>query len=134
MMSRGQKRFVWLGLALAVILDTFTPLVWKAGVMHLPGVTEPGALVRAALGDPLLIVLFALFAAQFLNWMAVLSASDVSYAQPITALSYITVALLAVGWMGERFTAARGAGVALILAGVWLIGTTPIKTRRREGS
>lgn len=126
--ERRHRRFVWLGLALAVALDIVTPLTWKAGVMRLSGGTGWADWARAALGEPLLAVVLALFAVQFINWMAVLSASDVSYAQPITALSYIVVTLFAAVWMGERVTLARGAGVILILAGVWLIGSTPIKT------
>lgn len=130
--AQDAGRRVWPGLALAVLLDTVVPLVWKAGVMRLPADAGGAALARATLHQPLFWLLAVLFAAQFFNWMAVLSASDVSYAQPITALSYVAVSVLSTALLGERFSVLRGAGVGLILAGVWLIGTTPARTAPRH--
>jgi drug/metabolite transporter (DMT)-like permease len=124
----SRRHRVWLGLALAIALDTVTPLVWKAWTMRLPAGAGLPQHVLAAFAQPLFWLMVALFFAQYFNWMAVLATADVSYAQPITALSYVAVSLFSVLIMEERFTALRGAGIGLILVGVWLIGTTPVRT------
>jgi drug/metabolite transporter (DMT)-like permease len=67
----------------------------------------------------------ALAIAQFFNWMLVLARADLSFAQPITALSYVTVA--AVGHFSslhEKVGPMRAAGIALIVAGVWQMSRT----------
>lgn len=122
------RRWVWFGLALAIILDSITQIVWKEMVMRVPTQAGIAGGIRVMLFEPLFAVLLALLAAQFFNWMMVISRSDISFAQPITALSYVVVAALAAFYFGEHFSATRGAAILLILAGVWLIGTTPVQT------
>jgi len=131
--SARHRRFVLLGLALAVTLDTALGLTWKAAAMRLPAVVQGWrSEAVAVLHQPLFAAVLLIFILQFFNWMAVLAESDISFAQPITALSIVTVSVLSVIFYHDRISAAHGAGVALILAGVWLIGTTPIQTTAPE--
>lgn len=122
------KRSIWLGLGVAVALDTVMPLVWKAAVMRLPAGGGLGRMLPAVLHEPLFALVLVIFLTQFFNWMTVLSKSDVSYAQPITALSYVSVTALSALLFGEHISLLRGLGVGLILAGVCLVSTTPHKT------
>jgi drug/metabolite transporter (DMT)-like permease len=119
---------VWIGLGLAVGLDVITPLVWKAAVMRLPGPESAWAALSSAFSQPLFAAVLGLILLQFFNWMAVLAESDVSYAQPITALSYVAVVILSGIIFGEKISFLRGLGIGLILVGVWLISTTPVLT------
>jgi drug/metabolite transporter (DMT)-like permease len=66
-----------------------------------------------------------LFACQLWNWLDVLERSDLSYSQPITSLSLITVLAFSVAFLGERLDLLKVAGIALILAGVWFISRGP---------
>ena len=60
------------------------------------------------------------YLATFVLWLAILHASPLSAAFPVTALVYVFVPVC--GWLllGEAVTAGRLAGIALILAGVIL--------------
>ena len=51
-----------------------------------------------------------------------------SFAQPITALSYVTVLAISARFLHEDLPPSRLAGVGLILAGVWLVSRTPAET------
>jgi drug/metabolite transporter (DMT)-like permease len=64
----------------------------------------------------------------FLFYMLVLSWADYSYVQPASAVGYAVVALLGYFMLGETVTAVRWAGVAVICAGVLLVGQTPART------
>ncbi len=57
-------------------------------------------------------------------FLAVLSWSDVTVALPLTALEYAFAAVLAVALLKETVPPLRWAGIALVIAGVFLIGLT----------
>src|SRR5581483_7010120 len=97
-MKRGLPAWLTARLALAIALDSAVQLLWK---------------------------LAALFVWQLANWLRVLEASDLSYSQPITSLSFVSVFALSVLFLGERVDAAKIFGIAFVFAGVWLIGRTP---------
>ena len=69
-----------------------------------------------------------LIAFQMINWLKVLDDADVSFALPITALSYVSVAAVSAIWLGEAVTPGKAGGVALILSGVYLVSRTDYKT------
>ncbi|MBE0476960.1 MAG: 4-amino-4-deoxy-L-arabinose transferase [Coriobacteriia bacterium] len=65
-----------------------------------------------------------LFACSVLVWMRVLSATELSWSYPLLGLSYVVVALS--GWLvfGDHLSAARLLGIALVLAGAFLIAAS----------
>jgi drug/metabolite transporter (DMT)-like permease len=76
--------------------------------------------------EPLVVTLVVvIFIAQLFNWLRVLEISDLSYSQPITSLSYITVLGFSVAWLGEQLDVLKVSGILLILAGVWFISRGP---------
>jgi len=82
--------------------------------------------VAATEFEPLVIgLVVVLFVAQLTNWLRVLELSDLSYAQPITALSYVSVLWFSVTWLGEQLDPLKIAGIVLIMAGVWFISRGP---------
>ena len=93
------------------MLDTVVQLLWKA--------------VATEFDPVVLAVVVVLFVAQLFNWLRVLQMSDLSYAQPITSLSYITVLWFSVSWLGEQLDPLKIAGILLIVAGVWFISRGP---------
>ena len=112
-----------LGLALAIILDTGVQLCWKQAV--LPG--EGSAfltVIVSTLKQPVFWAAMFMFGAQFYNWIKVLAKADLSYAQPITALSYVSVTVLSVLFLHEQVNIYRLLGIACILLGVWFICRT----------
>jgi drug/metabolite transporter (DMT)-like permease len=115
-------------LALAIVLDTAVHITWKLGADRLPGALSAQALLQVA-HEPLFLVVAVLFALQLANWLQVLEGSDLSYSQPITALSLVSVLAVSVVCLGESLDAAKLAGTALIFAGVWFISRTPHDSR-----
>lgn len=118
-------------LALAVVLDTAVHVLWKLGADRLPGSLSVSALAQAA-HEPLLLIVAVLFAWQLVNWLRVLEGSDLSYSQPITSLSLITVLVVSATGLGESVAPAKLAGIALVFAGVWFISRTDHHSTAKE--
>lgn len=82
--------------------------------------------------EPLVVgLVVVIFIAQLINWLRVLEMSDLSYSQPITSLSYITVLGFSVIWLGEDLDPLKVAGIVLIIAGVWFISRGPHHSHAR---
>lgn len=118
------------GLVLAIILDTAVQTFWKRAALTLPPLTVDHPLKAAAelWRHPLFLAVGLLIGLQMFNWLKVLDDADVSYALPITALSYVSVAGVSAIWLHEAMTPGRAVGVILILAGVFLVSRTPAST------
>jgi drug/metabolite transporter (DMT)-like permease len=116
------------GLILAVVLDTIIQITWKRAVAGIPDTAAGTEAITRLLRDPFFYVAMMGFAAQLYNWLRVLAHADLSFAQPITALSYISVLAISNLWLHERVSAGKVAGIALILVGVALISRTPART------
>lgn len=123
-----QRRAAWIGLALAIALDTVAQLCWKAATLRVPASASSWQTLVITIHQPLFHVTALLFILMFFNWMIVLSNADLSYAQPITALSYIAVSVVAVVWFGEDISPQRMIGIMMILFGVWFISRTSHRT------
>ena len=68
------------------------------------------------------VVLTAVFFV-FFSWS--LSWADLSFVQPLTALSFVFGVLIARWWLGETVSWWRWVGVAVIIAGVTLVSYDP---------
>jgi len=123
----------WICVPVVVFANAFGDFFMKRGMPR--SLQTPfeyvGALFQpwVALGVVLLIV-------WQLSRMALLSWADLSYVVPVTAVGYMVVALLGRIFLDERITFARWAGIALIVAGVMLVGggTEPQTTGSRHGT
>lgn len=119
---------IWFGLIFAVVLDTAVQISWKAAEMNIPGDASVTQVILSTVTQPLFYGAAIMFVLQYFNWMNVLKSVDLSFAQPITSLSNITILLLSAQLLHENVSFTRWAGVGLILAGVWFISTTKHKT------
>lgn len=66
----------------------------------------------------------------FVAYMLVLSWADYSFVQPVSSVAYGVVALL--GWLvlGEKVSALRWAGIAVICLGVFVVSRTGAQTTK----
>lgn len=112
------------GLALAIALDTAVQLLWKSAVADVPPASSMSFTVEAVLRQPMFIVVGVLMIVQLINWLKVLGNADLSYAKPITSLSYVTVSVGSVVMLGETIHPVQIAGILIVIAGVWLISQT----------
>jgi drug/metabolite transporter (DMT)-like permease len=78
-----------------------------------------------------MLVIF-LMACQFFNWLMVLGNADLSFAQPVTSLSYASVFCLSVLYLKEPTDLIQIAGIIFVLAGVWFISQTDRVTASKE--
>ena len=119
-----------LGLTAAVLIDTALQIFWKTAVLKLPGETDSWLPMLAIFQEPLFIVVICIMSLQFFNWMAVLNHADLSFAQPFTALSYVSVGVISGIFLGETVDWQQALGIACVIAGVWFISRTNHMTQR----
>ena len=131
---RISKRTLAIGLALATVLDTAGQLLWKFCVASLPQSSGLWQTAETVLRQPLFIVLAGIFLLQLFNWLKVLEQAELSYAQPITSLSYVTVCVLSAVLFGEHIGVAKIVGVFCVLCGVWLVSQGKPLEQRNAGS
>lgn len=120
------------GLTLAILFDTVQQLAWKMGMVAIPEDASPWAVAEAAFHEPLLGLVALLMVLRLINWLKVLELADLSYAQPITTLSYVTVTVLSAIYLKETMTPVQIAGIVVVLAGIWCISQTEIDSRQSE--
>ncbi|MDR3440114.1 EamA family transporter [Telmatospirillum sp.] len=113
-----------LGLTLAILLDTVVQIFWKSAVLSLDTDLSPMATVAMVFRQPAFLMVALLLACQLFNWMKVLEHADLSYAQPITSLSYVTVCLGSAIYLKETVDLLQLVGIGFILTGVWFVSRT----------
>jgi len=103
------------------------------------GMKGIGRITASSLGElgPLFVRVFtngmiwlgiASLLAFFVAYMLVLSWADYSYVQPASSMAYGVVALLGMLFLGERVSLLRWLGIAVICAGVLIVGQTNPRT------
>jgi len=113
-----------MGLGLAVVFDTVQQLAWKMGIVAMPETTSLPATIEAVLHEPLLALVAVLMVARLINWLGVLEIADLSFAQPFTSLSYVSVTALSALYLKETLAPLQIAGMVIIVCGVWCVSQT----------
>jgi undecaprenyl phosphate-alpha-L-ara4N flippase subunit ArnE len=109
---------------LAVVLEAVSQVAFKKAAGR-PGAETRGLVsLRAALVHPWLIpgVVFAVL--QVIASTLALRFLPVSVAFPLGSLELVVMTLMANSWLGETVTLRRWAGVALLLLGTALVGSS----------
>jgi undecaprenyl phosphate-alpha-L-ara4N flippase subunit ArnE len=74
-----------------------------------------------ALVDPWVLAGVAVYAIEIVVWIRILSLVPLAVAFPIASLNFLAITLASRLWLGERVSARRWAGAALVTAGVVLV-------------
>ncbi|HWE38810.1 MAG TPA: EamA family transporter [Isosphaeraceae bacterium] len=129
-MAKGQGR-VLLVLLLAVVALAVGEVMLARGMKGTEGedIRWTETLVRA-IKSPWIWAGAGLLLVHLILYMLALSKADLSFALPMTALSYPLSALLAQAFLAERVGPARWLGTALIAAGVAVVGLGEAMGRR----
>jgi len=101
-------------------LDTAIQILWKLAVSDVSGNASIVATVTGALSSRYFYLAMAAFIAQLVNWLRVLARADLSFAQPFTALSYITVLTLSSHSLHEKISLLKILGVVMIFLASFL--------------
>lgn len=103
----------------SVLCDVTGQLCFKKGARALEGAA--GASFFALFLQPWVLAGIAVYAVEIIVWLRILSLVPLSIAFPIASLNYLAITLASRVLLGERVTAHRWAGAALVTAGVVLV-------------
>jgi multidrug transporter EmrE-like cation transporter len=115
---------------LSVGLAAVAQLMLKHGMNQVNADLAPdkfgvdGASLRAAVGTPALWVGLFLFGLSAVVWLVVLSRVSLSFAYPFASLTYVLILLFDKVALHEDVSPMRWGGVALIIAGIFLVSRT----------
>ena len=113
----------WLGLIGAFLLfDTGVQIAFKLAAKQLGDGAFDAAWLSAAASSPTVWCAVLLYLTVFVLWMLILQQVDLSRAFPLTTLTYVTVPAAGLLFFHESLSLAQAGGIALILAGVVLVG------------
>jgi drug/metabolite transporter (DMT)-like permease len=112
--------------AIAGLIGGTGHVMLAAGMRTVGDLTEAAAggrasMVWAAVSNSSVLLGVFLQAVFFFLYLALLSREDLTVVLPMTAISYIAIALGAQVFLAEAVTAIRWAGIAFILIGVALV-------------
>ena len=99
----------------------------QVGAVELSAAGLSHAFQLTVLNSTIWIAILFLLGFMF-SYMTAVSWADYSYVMPAGAFGYAALTFLAVVFLGETVTPRRWAGVALICAGVLLVGQTKPRT------
>jgi uncharacterized membrane protein len=109
----------WICATVVVLTNVFGNFFMKRG---LPASLDNPFEYIAALFRPQVALGVALLILWMLSRMTLLSWADLSYVVPVTSIGYVLVALMGRIFLDERITARNWVGIALIVAGVSMVG------------
>src|SRR5579872_2867226 len=118
----------WICAVVVVLSNVFGNFFLKRGMpAELPTPLD----YITALFQPWVALGVVLLILWMMSRMALLSWADLSYVLPVTSIGYVLVAIVGKVLLHEEITDRRWAGIALIMAGVALVGggTSPQTTQ-----
>lgn len=116
-------------LAGALVLNASANLMMKFGIERFKaggttGQQGTAAVITALAGNWVLLVGLCLFAANVMLYVFALKGLPISVAYPIMVTTGFAIIVVVAGiYLHERLSGLQWAGVALILVGVWLVGS-----------
>jgi multidrug transporter EmrE-like cation transporter len=112
-------------LLICVALNTVAQLLLKAGVQTIGvidfGVSRLWRTLWTLVFEWHIFVGLLCYVTSVVVWLAVLSRTEVSVAYPLSSLGYVATAIAAWYLFAEPLTAARIAGIFVIIVGVYLV-------------
>lgn len=91
------------------------------GEVHSVNAAEIFRVVKAGVTNPQILLGTFFEALFYISLLILMSKSDISFLWPMTGLSFVFATFAAIWFLGERVSAARWAGVMLIMLGAALI-------------
>lgn len=120
----------WTFLIVALVLNASANILLKVGAMQSRELASDASLMTKALNflNIATCMGIVLFAGNVLVYRKALTGLPISIAYPVmvsVGLLIIVVAARFIPLLGEKISLTQGAGMALIIAGVWLVSRTP---------
>lgn len=134
---RHPKNLAWDVVALIAILlcvDTCAQLFFKIGMMQLGELSIYSVAqvhrygINLATNPFIISGVFALVIA-FFSWLSLISKVELSFAQPMTSLVFVTIPLSAAWLLNEPLHISQCIGISLIVLGVFVVSDDGLSRR-----
>ncbi|HXR97406.1 MAG TPA: EamA family transporter [Terriglobales bacterium] len=119
---------VFLMILIAVGMEVVGQILYKSGINRMQGFEgSPFAVIpvlkfaMAALSNWRVLAGIGVYCLQAGVWWAVLSRADLSYAFPLTSMSYVLLLMASRWYLGEHISLTRWLGALAVVFGVYLI-------------
>ncbi|MDD1762885.1 MAG: EamA family transporter [Methanothrix sp.] len=125
-MKEEKVMFALILVLVCVLAGATGQIFWKVGMSEMSRINGIGDLLQLKTVWDIFTnkyILFGIFlyAVSVFLWLGAMSTLDVSFMYPLLSLGYVVTAILAFILIGENVTLIRWAGIALVLAGCFLI-------------
>jgi undecaprenyl phosphate-alpha-L-ara4N flippase subunit ArnE len=114
--------WIWAIALLSIVLSAAAQLLMKIGMTSVGSTGLGGNSLLAAASNIYVAGGFAAYGIGAILWLKVLSRVELSLAYPLVSLAFVVVTVLSWLVLGERLSAGRIAGIALIVIGVAVMG------------
>ncbi len=98
----------------------------RVGAIDRARLRQPLVLVKTVVRTPAVVGGLAVYSISAVGWILVLSRFDLSFAYPFLAISYVGVTAAAVRVLGEKFSLRQWAGMAVVAIGVVLVASSGV--------
>lgn len=107
----------------SVFLGSIGQICFKRAVQHKGSLSLLDAILHS-ITEPFFYLGIVSYGVSLILWMKILTDTDLSFARPFAGAGYIVTALLAVIMFQEQISIQRWAGIAMIIAGIFLVART----------
>ncbi|MBU0629671.1 MAG: hypothetical protein KKC80_01980 [Candidatus Margulisbacteria bacterium] len=119
-------RYLLFWILVYTLLLSLSQIFLKLGMSRIAGfslqnIREVLLLTAALLKNPYFLLGIGLMAASFLLWLVILSWFKLSLVFPLTALTYLFVAIFSYFMLGEKLLIQNYAGIVLIAFGIFFL-------------
>ncbi|MBF0502127.1 MAG: hypothetical protein HQM09_18450 [Candidatus Riflebacteria bacterium] len=121
---RERRRFPWLWLLLP-LLDTASQILMKQASIPLRDVVFGWGWLSMGIASPYLWGSIACDISSLVVWIGILKGTDLSFAYPLTGVTYISIAVSGRFIFNEPISFTHLVGIMLIMLGVALISSEP---------
>jgi drug/metabolite transporter (DMT)-like permease len=126
--EKGHRTMLIALILVSVTLAGVAQLTLKSGVNDVTSAGGTlrlnGAGLKALLVSPFVLGGLVLFGLSAVVWLFALSRTDLSFAYPFAALSYVLIVVFSVFVLHEHVPPLRWAGVGLIVSGILVVALT----------
>jgi len=124
--KKGFNMFAIGLLMVCILFGAFGQIFMKTGMNQLDKIDDMAELIdpttaMGVLKNKYVVGGLLLYAISAFLWLGALSTLDVSFMYPMLSLAYVITAILALIFLGENLTTVRWVGIALVVAGCFLI-------------
>jgi len=116
------KIFTFILIIFGIFSGSFGGIFLKKGAVEIDYTTGIFTIILTIITNFKIIIGFLLYLTPSIIWIYLLKKIDLSYLQPLMALTYILTPLLAIIFLNEFISILRWIGIIIIIIGIVVVG------------